>query len=278
VIFNLATYFGDAEQNISFPTWFNDSIVKSRKIVQISRSIFGQDESFNNGELIQIPSRKYNYSFNRNGNLTGFSLVNYYDNRKLNEIAIYFSNHDSKTGFSDARIESKDTVSVNEFRFQKMMKVKQTKNVLIFKDQLTSSRLFIIHNNDFWKPLAVDSICKPDAKDRIIWGAYSSPTKKYFVQNMVEESDVRNYSYKKGVLKNIEWKDDPFEIRRTFNYSKEGYCRSFIDSTFGMGTFISATKYQFKLKDGLPISMKQSAFHEGKEIVLFRESYEYLYR
>jgi hypothetical protein len=277
-LFNMANYFSDAEQFISFPIWFNDSLLKARNIKQITRSIYGKEGWVSTQDSTHFPQRRLDYFFGSNGNLMKQMNTNYYDNRKINAVSIHFSNFDPILGHAETTVESTDSIGIHEFRFQQVSKVKKTKHVTLFKDKLTGNGLFVVSNSAYWKPLAIDSACKPTAQDRIIWGSYQSPIKKYFVKNLVEESDVRNYVYEGKTLKKMEWKDDPFEIRRTFLYTKEGYCKSFVDSTFGMGTFISATKYQFTLKDGLPVAMKQSAMHESKEIVLFRERFDYIYR
>jgi len=277
-LFNLSTMYSDAEQNVSFPLWFNDSIIRARGITSVIRSVFEETKLDTIESKVSIPKRKLAYTFGKLGELKQLIVSNYYDDKVISTIKIVFSNHDENTGFSQTRINDELENADKEFPYIQMNVVLKNEDVSVYKNPLTSQRLFIIKNEKHWKPLSVDKLCNPNKNDLILFGNYKSPTKKYKVQNLVEETDVHNFEYVKSQLKEILWKDDPFNVKRSFKYDSSGQCVGFIDSTFSIGNFVSKMHYSIQLKDGIPISVQRSVFRDTKEIILFSENFEYTYK
>lgn len=277
-LFNLSVLYSDAEQNISFPVWFNDSLIQLKRISSITRSVFDESNNDTIENLRIIPKRKQEYSFGKLGEMTQLMVSNYYDDKIISTIKIMFSKHDKFTGFSQTKINDELEYDHNEFPYIQMNHVRSNENVSVYKNPLTGQRLFIIGNEKHWKPLAVEKLCKPSKSDVIVLGNYKSPTKKYKVQNLVEEMDVRNFEYSNGRLKDVHWKDDPFNVKRSFEYDPSGHCIGFIDSTFSIGNYVSSMHYRIELKNGLPISVTRSVFRDKKEFVLFREKFEYTFK
>ena len=226
-LLNLHLMYSEAEQNISFPIWFNDSIIKARGIQKIKRSLVDENKANSTENLGNIPKRNHEYNFGKNGELKQLLVSNYYDNKIISTIKVVFSKHAS-TGFAFTSVNDELDYDHKEFPFLQMKEVKSGNNCSIYKDIHSDDRLFIVKNEKHWKPLTIDTLCKPNASDIIILGEYRRPTKKYKVKNIVEETDVRTYSSNSGRLEHIEWKDNPFEIKRSFVYLKYGQIKGFI--------------------------------------------------
>lgn len=274
-LLNLHLMYSDAEQNISFPIWFNDSIIKAQGILKIKRSLMDENDSTSTEFLVDMPKRNYEYLFGKSGELKQMLVSNFYDNKIISTIKVVFSKHSSFSGFAHTSINDELDYDHKEFPFLQMKELSSKNECTVFKDLDSENRLFIVRNENLWKPLSIDTLCKPNASDILILGDYRNPTKKYKVKNIVEETDVRNYTSKNNRLESMEWKDAPFEIKRSFEYAHSGQCIGFIDSTFSMSNFVSAMYYRIELKNNLPISITRSVFRDTKEIVLFKEIFEY---
>lgn len=275
-ILNLAQIYSENERNISFPGVFNDSIVKLRSISSIERRFyFSSSDTFlrNEGELGS--DKSFNYEFDANGLLKKLTVKNHYDYKTISGIGILYSNYQPKTGYAETTYEEKAQTS--DFHFNRYSLEKTTKNLYTYKNLVDGSNLFIVPNPKHWKPLVIDTMCRPKKEDFIVWGSMKKPMKIYQVNNLVEENNVREFNYEKGILKSIEWTDDPFKIVRTILYNQNGVCHKFIDSTFSMGGFVSTSRFDIRLQDDLPIEVFKTLTSSSGDRIVFKESYSYNY-
>jgi hypothetical protein len=271
-LFNLSLFFSESEQNLSFPIWFNDSMVMSRKINEITRSLY--DNSTESPEEQSLKKRMI-YVFSKKGQLVSLNISNHYDNKVISSIKVFFQSVDPETGYSETIINYNSDSNHEEFAFTRYQVAQRKINYLVFKDLESGKELYIVQNEKFWKSLTIDTLCRPDELDLIIYGTYQFPHKKYQVRNIVEEFNVRSYSYSKNNLTEINWKDDPFKIKRRFNYNKQGECIGFVESTFGMEKYVSAIHYDFELKENLPQKVIKKLFRDGNKFILSVETYKY---
>lgn len=275
-ILNLAQIYSENERSISFPVFFNDSIVKLRSISSIERRFyFSSSDTFlrNEGELGS--DKSFKYEFDANGLLKKLTVKNHYDYKTISGIGILYSNYQPKTGYAETAYEEKAQTS--DFHFNRYSLEKTTKNLYTYKNLVDGSNLFIVPNPSHWKPLVIDTMCRPKKEDLIVWGSMKKPMKIYQVNNLVEENNVREFNYYKGILKSIEWTDDPFKIVRTIFYNQNGVCHKFIDSTFSMGGFVSTSRYEIRLQDDLPIEVFKTLTSSSGDRIVFKESYSYNY-
>lgn len=276
-ILNLSFMYSEGEKIISFPVLFNDSIVKSRRITSIERIFYYEstDSTESGAEEDVTPEKKIIYLFDKNGLLKEMQIGNYYDNRLISTIQINYFEHQPETGYSKVKLDG--VLHREDFPYYEFKQLKNIKNLVSFENVYAKNRLFVVPNQKHWKPLIIDTLCNPDKNDIIVWGSLKHPEKIYRVQNLVEESNVRSFTYKNRILKHIDWTDDPFKIHRTFHFNKEGICTGFIDSTFSMGGFVASANFHFELKDKLPVSITKELVSENHKRVIFKETFSYLF-
>lgn len=275
-ILNLSFAYSEGERIISFPVLFNDSIVKHRGIKAIDRVFYyASNDSTDSGEKDITPEKKISYFFDKNGLLKSMLIGNFYDNRIISTIQIDYTEHQPQTGYAKAKL--KEQLHIEDFPYYEFKQLKNTKNLIHFENIQTKNQLFVVPGKKNWKPLVIDTLCHPGQNDMIVWGSLKHPEKIYRVQNLVEESNVRDFTYKDGVLNHIEWTDDPFKIHRTFRFNQSGSCIGFVDSTFSMGGFVAAADFKFELKDNLPVSVTKELLSGAGRRTIFKETFEYFF-
>lgn len=272
-ILNLAVIYSDAEKIISFPVLFNDSMIELRDISSIERiAYYGSEDST---DFETTPERKTTYTFDKNGLVKEMMIGNYYDNRLISTIQATYSNHQPETGFATVKLN--ESLRTEDFPYYEFKQIRRTKQLISFENTSSYNNLFVVPNAKHWKPLVIDTLCHPSKDDLIVWGSPKYPEKIYQVTNLVNESNVREFNYEKGVLKSIDWTDDPFKIHRTFQFNKDGVCRGFVDSTFSMGGFVATSVFEFELKDNLPVSITKKLISGDNKRIIFKETFHYKY-
>jgi hypothetical protein len=245
--------FTEAEQNVSFPVWFNDSIVSKNKISKITRRFYVIEKDENEEDTKQeamMPREKKEYFFGKSGQLERLNVLYFYDEQKIGNVSFVYQGNKDKYGFSDQLDEQEEDDDLN-FYHAIHKKVKVTDKFLAFQQVQTGDYLFYMLNRKFWGPLSVDSILRPTPKDVIVLGNPYFPSKIYRVQNKVNEMDVQNFVYwsntktkHKTNNKRIQMlirQEYPFEYKRTILADKKGNCVAYIDSTFSQGKFLTRT-------------------------------------
>lgn len=277
-IFNLTFIYGEGEKMISFPIWFNDSIVASNNITSIERVTYYESSNKNKNLTSEdlVPEKKIKYQFNTQGKIDYVQIGNYYDNRLISTIKIQYSKLDSTTGFASVKLN--ESLHTEEFPYHTFRLKETNPNVVVYEHIESKNCLFIVPHKEHWKPMIIDTLCSPKKEDVIIWGSLTHPTKIYSVHNLVEESNVRTFTYKKDLIQTIDWTDHPFSIHRTYQFNKQGDCTGFVDSTFSLKNYISATSYQFELKDRLPISVTKKRMNKEGSLIIFKETFNYIHK
>ena len=258
-LFRMNAMFTDAEQNVSFPIWFNDSIVSKYKISKITRRFYiiekGENEEDGSQEA-WMPREKKEYFFGKSGQLERLNVLYYFDDQKIGNVSFVYQGNKDKYGFapvtriSDQLVDQEDDDELS-FYHAIHKKIKVTDKFLAFQQIQTGDYLFYMLNSKFWGPLSVDSILSPTPKDVIVLGSPYFPSKIYRVQNKVNEMDVQSFVYWKNSKtkqktrnKNIQTlirQEYPFEFKRTILTDKQGKCGEYIDSTFSEGKFLTRT-------------------------------------
>jgi len=289
-VFRMNAYGTEAEKFISFPVWFNDSVIRANNISKITRDFYSFDPA-DTSEIAmltsEVPREKREYWFNEFGQLKDLKVTYFYDDQEIGSVHYTYVSPKDKHGFAKVVIFS-DTNSVTDleekdmdFPFKIHEKAKETSKYLAYKDQQTGDYLFYMLDKKYWGPLSVDSILKPTRKDVIVLGTSYFPTKKYQVANKVNEKDVTRYAYnpKSHVLESIQKQDYPFENKRYFVYSKNGFCTGYIDSTFTDKVFltriVSEVQTDKKMKPIKIVHTKENQNNETGRIAVERISYEY---
>ncbi|MCO5258701.1 MAG: hypothetical protein M9916_00980 [Crocinitomicaceae bacterium] len=271
-VLNLAILHSEYENIKIFPYLFNDSIIKNRGVSEIKRIItYIYDDSLNQSLNADIDNSTA-YYFDKNGSVSQIVIENYYDNKSIDSELIVYQSYNSTIGFATYNFDKTNSEKNINRDYQLIY---QSDNYYSFQNHATKHKLFIVPNKKHWKPLIIDTLCKPKKNDVIILGNLYSPNKIYSVDGLVKESNVRKFEYKNGQLVKCIWDDSPFTIHRVFEYNKKGICTIFRDEIYSINKLISLTKYKISFKDDLPIKIRKEIVNDKGTLLIYEEQFIY---
>lgn len=252
------------ESEISFPLWFNDSLIRAHRIEKITKRTFSlqpQDSVTMYYTKNAIPKEKIEYYFSKDGSVDRIAIYYYYDDREIARLGFNYTKKKDQFGFAPLEVTFvEELINGNqEDDFQTDKQFNRTDNFIMhrsvinrnkyarYQDLETEQNLFLLKNKKDWGTLSVDTILKPSKSDWIIWGTYQHPIKRYQVSKKVKVKNVHRYEYwSTGVLKQRIIENYPFERRRTYQYNDKNQWISYSDSSFSENQFISASKNEFE--------------------------------
>ena len=274
-LLNRAIFQSELENMLAFPVLFNDSIVKKNKIATIKRKqLFKHNE--NDGEASEIETDKIiTYFFDDNGHNSKIKVEKFYDIKSIEKIVIHFSEYDSNNGYAKHQII--DSSPMNESTFANYQLTNERINFIKFHNDLKGNNLYLIPSSKFWKPLVIDTMCNPQKQDIIVLGTLRKPQKIYSVKDLVNETNVRKFTYKHNLLKKIVWDDQPFTVNREFEYNDKGICIGFTDKVYSIKALVNKTHYSITLKGSLPIKVTKEIRVGNKLLTIYEEMFTYTY-
>lgn len=276
-IFSMAHYFSDDERTVSFPIWFNDSLIRKHRIHFLRRTLYERQES--RDTLHHQPKEVKSYFFDKNGSVKAFELERFYDNFLIGRVHYEYLSKKDENGFALAKKKRfKGQVPDLGEEFEAYSIEQYAKKFLVYTNEQTGAYLFFMKDPTNWGPLSIDTVLHPEPQDFVVLGTPLEPHKKYRVENMVNESDVVEYTYSKrgGGIKSVQFDQFPFKTKRSMTYDKDGNCTGFIDSTFSNAHMISRRVSRFQFKDGLPVQLiHQIESAKSKSHYTQKERFEY---
>lgn len=253
----------DIGQQYNFPLWFNDSILRAKKIETLTHVIYGSalDSDTENDRVERLPKKTIVYRFNTNGEPTQVTQTSFSE-------GIIIASHNfflkkSKWNYFYYVLPDEEHLGL-ESANHLYVPVAKKKNVTQYDDEFYDERLHYIADKRFFGALSVDSIAQPSPNDWIILGSPLKPQKKYKVVNKVKETHVTTFEYwNKNYPKVVINPEFPFINKRYFLYS-DGIFKGYIDSVFIDNDFVTmiSTKVNYE-KGGLPISVQHIKNHVG---------------
>ena len=282
------------ESEISFPLWFNDSLIQAHRIQKITKRTFPlqfQDSITAHYTKNAMPKEKIEYYFSQDGEVERIAIYYYYDDREIYRIGFNYIGKKDAFGFAPLEVTfSEDMTNSNmpdDFQTDKQFErsdnfviyqfIRSKKKYVKYQDVETGQKLFLLKEKKDWGTLSVDTILKPSTSDWIIWGTFNKPIKRYQVTNKVKERNVHRYEYwTTGVLKQRIIENYPFERRRTYQYNNQNQWNGYIDSSFSENQFISTSENVFEFdKYQRPILINHTkVVKEGKPLG-FIETFRY---
>lgn len=283
-LFNLNNLFSEDEKTLSFPIWFNDSIVKVNNISVIHRKTF--DVKNINKSTDSILNEEKIYSFFEDGLLARLTINNYYDLQKISSYNVQYENKRDQFGYQFARLTphllNMNEMNEDEYAYKLYNRIESSNTFYAYKIQNENKHIYIIDNPLLHGALKVDSLVKPNPHDAIILGNTFYPLKKYKVKNLLKEIESRTYEYSKDNPKQIltiTRKKYPFLSKRDFIYSDNGFVNQYIDSIFSDQFYVSRTvsTIQYNL-DKIPVKvMHQKENQLGDTLVNSFETFSYTF-
>lgn len=272
-IFNMEHYFSDSELQLSFPVWFDDSIVVEKRIKKITRKVFANPAD----EEDDLPREIKVYDFNERGSLTTVSIKKFYENMVVEDVTFSYSGVKDKVGFASVEILNGAHHTEQGSEYVVHSKEKYHDKFLVYVNENSGDYLFFMLNENHWGPLSVDSILRPTPDDVIVLGTPRKPRKKYQVHNTVSESNVVELEYRNNgeVVKSISFEKYPFYYKRSITYNNKGYCIGYIDSTFSSNDYLTRTLSNFELNEvQLPVKLTHTKPGGGGYELFEYEYYE----
>ena len=250
-IINVQHYFSKAELNMSFPIWFDDSLIAAHDIKSITRRTF---RSSKKSEInFDTPREIKRYYFNDNGQIIKVDFEQYYENVQVGKNTFIYNGAKDSMGFALVEMANSDYDEAQD-NFNIHLKEKYGEKFLAYKNVDSGNYMFCMLLENSWGPLSVDSILNPTQNDVIILGNPINPKKKYQVKNVVNEFNVIDYDYDRAKTnpKEIFSGEYPFNYKRSVLYGKKGVCLGFIDSTFSDRKFLTSRQSTFEMENNLP--------------------------
>lgn len=275
-------YFQDEVAGlINFPFWFNDSLVSSHKIQQLTITFFKgviNDTSASNTDYGDetFPKRTLIYNFNQSGRLIQMQITDFSEGIVISNQSFLLKKA-TEIGYSD--VVQKDNLYGVENTTFTYSPSKTTSNYASFESSNDNDLLHFIRKKKYFGPLSVDSIASPLPNDWIVLGEPNKPVKRYKVKNKVKETFISEYTYfSENYPKLITNEDYPFFKKRYFNYSN-GHFDGFLDSTFIDKTFVTSVKtFIYYDKNRLPEKVIHRKEHlEGINRYQTHELYNYTF-
>jgi hypothetical protein len=267
--------YSEMEREISFPLWFNDSLIKDHKIRSITRSIYPRQKGDSLMDTTStVPREQWTYLFKKNGTLERIYHRTFYDDRLISMFLFRYPQKTLGNFYSQVqmdslvRFEQNTTKPLTVDRTEDMYRMYSQKNTnkdfSSYQNKESRDVLFLLHSKKKRNPLDIGKLLSPTPIDRIILGDLPYPEKIYSVENKVKEKRVRTFEYENNSVIRVVTNDFPFKSIRTFSYDSIGYCNGYIDSLFGDNTFLTQTKTQFLLNQ----------FHTPNSVVHFKQNQE----
>jgi len=272
-------YFSDHEYNMSFPIWFNDRVLKQKKIKEIRLN--GFPSSLDIDLIDNSPKHKKVYSFNEQGDLVSVHFEQFYENMKVGSYLFEYSTAKDENGFSKVEksiVPNSDQKSSEHYFIYE--KEKCGDKFLMYRDEFSGDYLFYMLNEQNWGALSIDSVFNPTIEDKIILGTPSIPYKSYRVENIVKELNIVNFKYDKSeeFVQEIKYDEYPFRNKRVINYDENGICLGFIDSTFSGNKFLKSELNFFEIEGGLPVKIiNESKSNKSASSYFHIETIEYIF-
>ncbi|MBL1279470.1 MAG: hypothetical protein COA33_004325 [Fluviicola sp.] len=278
-IINLAQTFSENETNMSFPTWFADSLIKENKVRKITHYIYPHTS---NTSEESIPKESKIYSFNEEGEVQKVEIAQFYEYITVGSLVFDYSAKKDQYGYSPVSFKRQDKDMDSDFEEQYAIykKVEYSEKFLVYQNEESGDYLFYMLHRKNWGALSVDSILSPTPSDRIIFGSPKKRVKSYQVENTVNEFNAIEYSYDKSKRYPVEITSEhfPFRTKRTIEYDENGLCSGFIDSTFSGTKYLTRRHSQFVYQDGLPVKLvHESKSNNAEQGFIQIEEFEYYY-
>jgi hypothetical protein len=245
-LLNLEHYFSEVEDQVSFPIWFDDSIIRMNKIQTVTRNIYALNQDTSE---VRLPRIQKIYSFNEDGEVTSLEIIEYYERTKVHHVTFDYLSVKDENGYADVEYNMENHLMDDESTYSLYEVERYANSFLAYKNRENGNYLFFMTNTAHRGPLSVDSIVHPTPNDWVVLGSPQLPEKRYQVQNRVNETSVKEVIYSKGTnhIEEIHFENSPFTYKRTIQYNQRGLCKGFVDSTFSIDQFLMRRSSKFAL-------------------------------
>ncbi|MDB0037946.1 hypothetical protein N9F08_01150, partial [bacterium] len=121
-VLEMQHFFSESEDNMSFPVWFDDSLILEQKVKSIQRKIYNL-----NGKVEDFASLKVekDYDFNEKGQITSVSIREFYEGQKVSDVTFKYSGVKDIYGYQRVKM-SKMNTSIDDLPGYQLYEMEQT--------------------------------------------------------------------------------------------------------------------------------------------------------
>lgn len=276
-LFRMQVLFTDAEDDFSFPLWFNEKMIATQKISAITRRIYSTEIKDAERQLRE----KRQYYFNQNGMLRCLVIRHFFDDEEIGIVRYDYPNGQDEHGYAMYRLV-KDTSRLDAFQDVNVPEVKITHypvypgtEFLVYRNSSTGK---MRHYFPLGKIQIVDSVQAPQPYDEVILGSACNPIARYILGKDEIKLEFTRYVYSKktGAIARIIFYKGPLTTKRTLEYNAKGKCTGFVDSSFHKAKFFTHFQTEFALDDkGNPMKVNTFKHINENPIILQTEQFHY---
>lgn len=271
-LLNFNSCFTSAEKELSFPVWFNDSILLAHGVKEIIRTNLISEEGSEDEELRQ----RRVYTYDKKGNLTKLVIEEYYEGSLINSSEFHYKGSKDEFGFAEVKRQAKQTEYPDHNRIYTKS---YFENYLSYTGEDHDQRLYFLPDSKHWKALTIDSMLRPDETDFIVYGTPDHRLRQFRIANKIEESDITEFLLDASDKVIVEMKIDnyPFATKRTYNYGESDKCIGFLDSLFSGDKFLNSVKTTISYQKAvLPITVYHRHLNISGELI-YTETEQFSY-
>lgn len=245
-LLNFNVFDSELEDEISFPVWFNDSLIVSNNIKKITRSYHYLEEGTDDEE---IKYRK-TYEYDKKGFLMMLSIEEFYEGTLINSISFVYKSTPDEYGYTEVAVK-KGSIDPNDH--YQIFKKHYEENYLKYTSKDESEVKYYIFEERFWRTIAADSLLHPNEDDEMNFGRPGLINKRFKLKNKVEESEVTRIQYANNGISpsHMTRENYPFYTKRLFNYGESDKCTGYVDSLFTGDHFLNAIRTSVLYQNGV---------------------------
>lgn len=238
------TFFNkEGLRNISFPIWFNDSVIEQKKIQKIRLSIneleLSEDSTFQD----TVPSTFYDIHFSK-GVLEKIYVKQFSEEIAIEEQSFRYEEKKDSLGYSIPTITNNVIYEENDFLpiFSTLQNAQQYSRLefdnmdstsLQFVNTLSADlekHIFILDSSN-WNVHFIDQTFKYPEKNTYYYGLPAHHFESFKIRELVKKDQISSTKYfENDCIYQHSTYSNGFENRRTFLYGKNGNVTGYIDS------------------------------------------------
>ncbi|GAB5417470.1 MAG: hypothetical protein Crog4KO_30520 [Crocinitomicaceae bacterium] len=270
-LFRTEYFIGDVDENFSFPNWFNDSLLVKHKIQSITHHWY----SLPSDEDMMSPLQKTRiYTFDETGQLLAVQQKRFYENLEVENITFKYTESPDEMGF--AELEMIDSLHSDEWEDYNTYHKEEYQNAYaVYENDHSGDFLFCLLKKRFQGIVSVDSLFSPTPQDLVQYGSPKKPFKRYQIENLVKEKNVKRFGYfeKTAELRYLISDNYPFSNKTQVTVNENGVFTGFIDSTFSADEYLNRTVSTFSFDEN---KFPKRLTHKGMRSGSY-ETFEYSY-